>query len=441
MNKLTSVLGAAAVIAIAVVFILQFRPASNAGRTDSGPTCAVEVHGTCAVTANEFQAAYRLVAWNFDPARLKAMGLRRHVADGLLERWVLNQDAKRLGISISDEELTAELAHGRAHVSLPAGDLNPMTSVGRNLGLGEDSIRLLPVKNPKTKKYDAKVYDKQVRQISRLSTPDFRAFQKEEIVAARMRDLVRGRVRVGENEAYDQYARDKSSATLDYVRFDRRFYADLAVDQSPKAVEAWAEAHKEDLDKVWESRKAQILPECRSVREIMVKLDGTTASDDEKAKAKARIERAKERLAKGEDFAEVARSMSDGTTANRGGENRLPPQGQGAEAAGGRGQRARRRQGQRRGDHGERPLPPQARHHRQGRRSREARPPADGPRALHHAGGRSPRARGGQERHRRRQGRQVAQGRARAAPRRDRQEGGAGRGRQEEGQEGRRQEG
>jgi peptidyl-prolyl cis-trans isomerase D len=328
-NKLTSVLGAAAVIAIAVVFILQFRPASNAGRTDNGPQCAIEVHGSCAVTTPEFQAAYRLVAWNLDPGKLKAMGLRRHVADGLLERWVLNQDAKRLGISVSEDDLSRELYHGRAYVSLPAVDLNPSTSLARSLGLGatptagvpgEDMFRPLIVKSPKTKKYDPKVYDKQVRQITLLSTPDFRAFQREEVIAARVRELVRARVRVGEDEAYEQFARDKSSVTLDYVRFDRRFYADLVVDQSPKAVEAWSEGHKEEIDKVWEARKSQIMPECRSVREIAFKFDATTASDEDKAKIKARVERAQARLAKGEDFADVARAMSDSTTAMRGGE-------------------------------------------------------------------------------------------------------------------------
>lgn len=320
MNKLSSVLGAAAVIAIVVVFVLQFRPASNAARTDTGPECAVEVHGTCAVSSGDFWAAYRLVSWNIDPARAKAMGLRRKVADGLLEQWLLNQDAKRLGITVSDDDLSNELYHGRAHVSLPAADLSPTAPLTRYVGMGEDLIRYFPVKSPKTKKYDPKTYDKQVRQITRLSTPDFRAFQKNELVAARMRELVRERVRVGEDEAYEEYSSKKSTATLDYVRFDRRFYADLVVDTSPKAVDAWAAAHKEELDKVWEARKAQILPECRSVREIVVKLDQTTATDEEKTAAKARIERAKARLAKGEDFADVARAVSEGTTASRGGE-------------------------------------------------------------------------------------------------------------------------
>jgi peptidyl-prolyl cis-trans isomerase D len=323
-NKLSSVLGAAAVIAIAVVFILQFRPASNSARTDNGPTCAVEVHGTCAVDAGQFWAAYRLIAGNADPSKLKAMGMRRKVADGLLEQWLLNQDAKRLGISVSEDDLSAEVFKGRAHVSLPAQDIAQLgynlQLQGRRGELAPDTVRDIPVKGPKSKHFEQKVYEKNVRAYTRLSPEDFRAYQKNEVVAARMRDLVRSRVRVSEEEAFDQYSRDKSTATLDYVRFDRRFYADLVVDMSQKAIDAWAEAHKDEVDKTWESRKAQILPECRSVREIVVKVDGITATDEEKAKAKAKIDRAKERVAKGEDFAEVARSLSEGASASRGGE-------------------------------------------------------------------------------------------------------------------------
>jgi peptidyl-prolyl cis-trans isomerase D len=314
-NKLQNVLGAAAVIAIAVVFILQFRPASNAQKTDTGPQCAVEVHGSC-ISANSFWAAYRLIAPNADPARLRAMGLRRRVADGLVEQWALNQDAKRLGITVSDEEITEELAAGRAHVSLPVAD---MAQLGQNLGFREDMTRPLQVKNPKTKKFDPKVYEKEVRQRTKMSPAEFRDFQRAEIVAARMRDLVRARVRVGEDEAYDQFSREKATATVSYARFDRRFYADVIVDDSPKAVDAWAALHKEDLDKVWEAKKTQILPECRSVREILVSID-EYASDEDKAKAKAKIERAKDRVQKGEDFGDVARAMSDDPSFSRGGD-------------------------------------------------------------------------------------------------------------------------
>ena len=61
------------------------------------------------------------------------------------------------------------------------------------------------------------------------------------------------------------------------------------------------------------------MPECRSVREIYVHLEDA-ASDEEKGKARARIDRARERIQKGEDFADVARGMSDDASAVRGGE-------------------------------------------------------------------------------------------------------------------------
>ena len=217
------------------------------------------------------------------------MGLRRRVADGLVEQWALNQDAKRLGITVSDEEITAELAAGRAHVSLPAADIQQL---GGNLGFHEDMTRPLQVKSPKTKKFDPKQYEKEVRQRTKMSPAEFRDYQRAEIIAARMRDLVRARVRVGEDEAFDQFSREKATVTLSFARFDRRFYEDMVVDDAPKNVDAWAALNKEDLDKRWEAEKPQILPECRSVRMILVATD-EYASDDDKAKAKAKIERAR----------------------------------------------------------------------------------------------------------------------------------------------------
>ncbi len=315
MNKFSSALGAIAVMAIAVVFILQFRPASNAARTDTGPQCAVEVRGSC-ISRSTFVAARRLIASGADPAQTRSMGLGKRVADGLLEAWLLGEDAKRLGISVSDAEVTAEIASGRAHVSLPAAFVE---SLGQNRQLGDDCIRMIPVKSPKTKKFDAKYAEKQIRYVSQMSPAEFREYQRSEMIASRMRDIVKSRVRVSEAEAEERFSRERSTATLDYVRFDRRYYTDLLVDASPKAVDAWIDAHKEEVDKAWESRKAQILPECRSASEIVAKLQ-EAPTDDEKAKARAKVERARDRIAKGEDFAAVARAMSEGVTAARGGE-------------------------------------------------------------------------------------------------------------------------
>ncbi|WP_437768181.1 peptidylprolyl isomerase [Sorangium sp. So ce281] len=318
MNRLSQIFGAAIVIAIAVVFIVQFRPSTGPVQS-TGNTCAVEVRGSC-ISSIDFNASKNLLAMrSADENRLRAMGYRRLTAEGLYERWLLNEDAKRLGITVSDDELTNELVAGRVRVSLPADKIR---QVGYALSLREDLIRYLDVRNRQTKKFDNKQYEKQIRNITKMSPTDFREYQRKELIAARMRELIRARVRVGENEAFEQFSREKSTRSLAYVRFDRRFYSDLIVDTSEKAIQAWADNNKEELDKAWEGRKAQYQPECRVARVLAVEVKPEEAEQGPeagKAAAKARIEGAVQRLKKGESFADVARSASDDPSAAHGG--------------------------------------------------------------------------------------------------------------------------
>ena len=324
MNKTVSALGGLLVILVAVVFIVQFRPASGTQGGGAGPTCAIEIQGGC-VTTTHYNAAYRLIGGGFDNTFLKSLGARRIVADGLIERHLLNEDAKRLGIAVSDEDITAELAKGRAYVSLPADKEREMAYY---LGLlapqsrrivWETPFRVLQVKNPKTKTFDVKTYDKTIRNITKLSPSDFRDFQRQEMVAARMRDLVRSRVHVAEAEGYDDYARRKATVTLDHVDLDRNFFADLFVDQSPKVIEEWAAKNADEINKTYEARKAQLEGECRVARHILAKVS-SDASEEDKAKAKKRIDKALELVNKGEDFGAVATRFSEDGSATKGGE-------------------------------------------------------------------------------------------------------------------------
>lgn len=330
-NKVSSILGAAAVIAIAIVFIVQFRPATGA-KNASGPTCALEINGSC-ISSQDFWATYRFVApRNTDAARLRPFRLRERTAEGLIERWLLTQDAKRLGLTISEEDLNAELRSGRVHVSLPTDKAEELAYYLGGDGLGRQllsqGIRLVYVKNRQTKKFDLKQYEKETRTTSQMSPTDFREFQRKELLAARMREVVKSRVRVSENEAFDQFAYERATATVDYVKLERGFYADVVLDQSPKTLDAWAANHKDEIDKIWESRKAQMGSECRVLRSITSRID-PEASEPEAAKAKAKsvIEAAAERIKKGEDFGDVARDVSEDGAALRGGALGCMPKG------------------------------------------------------------------------------------------------------------------
>jgi len=83
------------------------------------------------------------------------------------------------------------------HVTVALGDNERMLTLEVAQHLGEDLIRPIPVTNPETKAFDYKVYDRVVRQFSNRSPTEFKTMQREELLAARLRDLVRSRVRVG----------------------------------------------------------------------------------------------------------------------------------------------------------------------------------------------------------------------------------------------------
>lgn len=316
-NKLSSIIGGAAVIAISFVFIVTFRPQSGAKTTDTGPACLAEVHGTC-IPAHWYRAAFKMLAQRLpDGAAVKQLHLRLEAAEGLIEMQVLNDDAKRLGVTVSSEDVSREFVAGRIHVSLPAKDIREFAP---RLGIEPQYLFQYMGVRGKTKKFDEKLFEKNARQATGLSSVDFREWQTKELIAARMREIIRARVHVGDEEVYDQYAREKSTATIDYVKFDYPWYATM-VDVSPKTIEDWAAKNAEKVASVWDQRKNEFLPECRVTRAIEAKAEQMTATDEQKAAAKKKLEGALDRLKKGDDFAAVARDVSENTiTAKIGGD-------------------------------------------------------------------------------------------------------------------------
>ena len=313
---LTSAVYGLIIVATVVVFVVQFRPGAQGATGRISQECAAQVRGRC-IDPKDYTAELMLVAPGrmIEASQIKAMGIRKFVQDGLVERTLLVQDAERLGITVAESELDNELVAGRARVSLPVEHARMLSY---SLRLGADGVRLLPVTG-ENKVFDYKVYDRVVRQFSNRSPTEFKAMQREELVAARMRDLVRARVRVGDDEAFTTYQREKSSATIRFAAFRRNWFAHHVLDLAPAAVDAWAKSHKEEVDRVFETRKSQYVPECRSARHILVKLP-EGATPDQKETASKRASTLLDRVRKGEDFAKVAREESDDTSAAEGGD-------------------------------------------------------------------------------------------------------------------------
>jgi peptidyl-prolyl cis-trans isomerase D len=314
---------------IILVFALEFRAGRNGPTASLKKECAIEIKGGC-IDPKEYYASFGLVApRGLDPRGARQLGLHKKVLDGLVERELLVGEAERLGVSASEADVEAELLNGRAHVSVPALDAEKLSY---QLGLcrrseeaqgcetGTDTmVRELHVKRTADEPFDYAVYEREVRILANRGPKEFKEMQQRELVAARMRDLIREPVRVSETEAFAIFAQQRTTATIRSVALSRDWFAKYVIDLSDAAVSKWATDNKTAVDAAWETDKASFTAGCVPAREILLEI-GPGANDDDRAEARKKLDSARQRVSGGESFASVARSVSEGQTANLGGE-------------------------------------------------------------------------------------------------------------------------
>jgi peptidyl-prolyl cis-trans isomerase D len=334
---LSNVIYGAIIVATIFAFVVTFRPQAQSKTGALSEACVAHVRGTC-LEPKDFQSAYRILMPSRSQTVSRKLNLKRVALDGLIERELLADEAKRLGIAVTDKEVTDQLYSGYIRVSVPAADpqisgqiLQEMYQSYARAGIVPadvaqarfyDRDTAIPVdfRDPKTKLFDMKVYERTVRNLSNRSTTEFREQQARELLAAKMRDAVREPVRVSEPEAWDEYEREKSTATLGYVPVKETWAERWAVDVRPADVDEWMKANQSTYDKTLAEREKDDEPKAGHIRHILVKLP-YGATDDEKAAGLAKLSWAVARIRAGEPFAEVARQVSDDTgSAAKGGD-------------------------------------------------------------------------------------------------------------------------
>jgi peptidyl-prolyl cis-trans isomerase D len=334
---LSNVVYGAVIAATILAFVITFRPNATSRTASLSETCAAKVRGRC-IGPKDFASAYRMLMLTRSQSLSRRLNLKKAALDGLIERELLDDEARRLGIGVADAEVTDQLYAGYVRVSVPAADpsleqaiLSEMYQAYARAGIVSSDVAqahfndrdmALPedFRDPKTKMFDMKVYERQVRNLSNRSTAEFREQQTRELLAAKVRDVVRGPIRISEPEVWDEYERQKSNAILTYVPVKESWTARWAVDANPADIAGWAKDHKDEVDKAAEERAKEDAPQAGHIRHILVKLP-YGATDDEKAVAVAKLSWAAARIRAGEAFAEVARDTSDDPgSAMRGGD-------------------------------------------------------------------------------------------------------------------------
>jgi peptidyl-prolyl cis-trans isomerase D len=293
------------IILIIAAFALEARGPKTAGFDTE---CVAQVGDTC-VPPRDFTATFQVyVRPEFTAKEIKRLGIRKMILDGLVDRELLLEEADRLGISISEEQVDVELAAGRFHYSLPAerdGQLAMLTYI--------------PVRHPDTNVFNFEIYQRMVRNFARMSTKDFKTYQTDELVASRMRDASKLGVRVSEAEVFADFESESAKATVRVAQLDRDWFARFATLVTDEAVRAYITSHMEEIDAAFAAQEATYAENCPVVSEVFFAYPPAPDEQDEK-ETLARAERvAAEALASPASFELLARIHSAAPSASYGG--------------------------------------------------------------------------------------------------------------------------
>ena len=107
---LASVIYGVIIVGMVLVFVIQFNPSAGKKTASLEEQCAARVKGHC-ISPKDHLAAYRILiprGQQNEPltSKAKQMGLMRVALDGLVERELLVNDADRLQLAVTDDEVT-----------------------------------------------------------------------------------------------------------------------------------------------------------------------------------------------------------------------------------------------------------------------------------------------------------------------------------------------
>lgn len=305
---------------ICVVFIFFL---GGGGRL-TGHSRAVATIGDTEITTDDLQRSmqrneqfYRQQYGDrLTPELLKLLDIPSMTLNQLVDSAVLQQEAEGLGLRVPDESLRLEIRE------IPAfqrdGQFSPAAyrAVLERQGIG-----------PVAFEYDL----------------------RKQLLIEQLVDLIRRGIHVSESEVREEYHRNNDELTLEYVKFSAsEFESEVTVDDA--ALSTWYDEHADqyreperirvrylEYDPKSFADKATVtdeqieeyyalhadldytVPESVSARHILKKV-APDADEATKKAARDAIDAAAKRIAAGEDFATVAKEVSDDSSAASGGD-------------------------------------------------------------------------------------------------------------------------
>jgi peptidyl-prolyl cis-trans isomerase D len=278
---------------IIAVFIISFGPQSGQSSGCGSASQHAMTVGGRDVSLHSWRFAVNGLGIGSGGSGAQAAQRRTQALDFLLERELLAQAAEARGMRVSEDVVAKALAAGELYV----------------MGFRLDG----------TKAYyrDGAFDDKMLERFAMtMGLPNVGALVKEQ-TREHLAELTRGTLldaaRVSDEEARATFIRENTKVTADAVVFDvARYRAALALDDA--ALTAFAAGHAAELDAAWKTQQAEWSTDKPRVQIRHLSLHrGAPAAEGSPAvdPARAKIDEARARIAKGADFGAVARELSE----------------------------------------------------------------------------------------------------------------------------------
>ncbi|HEX8909376.1 MAG TPA: SurA N-terminal domain-containing protein [Anaeromyxobacteraceae bacterium] len=269
---------------IIVVFVVSFGPGSKgcSGDTTGSQAWAAKVNGE-AVSPTEFDQQYGQLVRIYqqqgapDLNALLQTRLRQMAMDQLVQRELVDQEAQRQGIVVSDDDVAAAIK------ALPS-----FQSDGR---------------------FDMELYRRAVT--SAYGSPGkFEDRMRKDLAYQRMVALLRGTAKVTEDEVKDAWAAENDRLSLEVARFPLAL-ARAEVKVSEAQVKDYVAQNGPQLEAYYKEHGARFdRPRRMRARHILVAVADGAPQDAQEA-ARKKIDGLADRVKKGEDFAKLAQEASD----------------------------------------------------------------------------------------------------------------------------------
>lgn len=274
------------VVLAAITFVFVFTFGSWGGGNVSGDLpIAATVNGEI-VPMSQFRVQYAqtfrtqtMFRPGFTSEQAREEALDQQVLDRLITTELLAQAAADRGLLVTDDEVA-------------------------------DAIQTRFFE--KGKPFDAEEYKRVVNGIYNTTEARFEESLRKELMAARLEGILGDAQHVSESELKESFESKNNRADLEILKIDPLFWKSKIKEPTPEDVAAYTAAHKPEIEKFYNEHINRYRQSKKvTARHILVKVS-EKASDDDKKKARAKIEAALKRV-KAADVAAIRLAAKDAT--------------------------------------------------------------------------------------------------------------------------------